>query len=76
MKILFSKDKPKESGHYFLKSGNFMEKVYVGQSMKTSSWFDFPFNYGLSVQFKNGYGNTENVPLEWIYGEWSEKIEF
>lgn len=53
-----------------------MEKVYVGQTMKTSSWFDFPFNFGLSVLFSNRYGDTQNVPIEWVNGEWSEKIEF
>ncbi len=76
MTIEFFKERPKESGYYFLKSGSFMEKVYVEQTMKTSSWFGFPFNFGLSVRFSNCYKNTETVPIEWIYGEWSEKIEF
>lgn len=76
MKVTFSTTKPTESGNYFLRSKGWMRQVYVERGQKTSSWFDFPFDFGLFVKFTNSYGNTETIPIEWIYGEWSEKIEF
>lgn len=77
MKIEFSNNKPVKEGFYLLKYKNGVDKYYVGRQLTTSSQFDMPFNYGLSVIMENKIlGTTEHIPVEWIQGQWSEKLEF
>lgn len=71
IKPTFSEEKPTTEGYYFHKSSiSNIKMIYVGRKQKTSSKFGLPFNYGLSITF-----DGEDIPLGWVCGEFSEKID-